>query len=288
MNSYTPQMPTPKLKDSCDPCSASKLRCDKQKPTCTRCAGLKQPCYYSPARRAGRPHRVRLDRSQVVETGARGGTISNSIRAKESRYNGQQQREQSQLAKIPAFSTPYPNAGEDDCTRIAISILKELNPPPSGHNPSVTNLTTTEACEQLLTILVCPCSEQPGVALLVASGCISLMDMVYHPSHDYSTQDQSSLNMWNNTSTDPFTESSSMMWAMPSSSKHTIANQPPYGVEDLAKIAKVISQFTDKYCQEPKHGSGLPFTNWLVTPILPLLRLRLQAVTREAARRLVI
>ncbi|KAI1195492.1 hypothetical protein F5X97DRAFT_335277 [Nemania serpens] len=281
-------MPMPKLKDSCDPCSASKLRCDKQKPTCTRCAGLRQLCYYSPARRAGRPHRVRLDKSQVVESGARDATLSNSTQAEGNRYNGQQQREQPQLAQISTFPPPDPDAREDDCTRIAISILKELNPPPTGRSPSPNNLSTTEACQRLLTILVCPCSEQPGVALLVASGCISLMDMVYDPNDSHATQDPSSLNMWNNIPADPFTESSSMVWPMSSSSKHTIPSETPRGVEDLAKIAKVISQFTDKYCREPKHGSGLPYTNWLVTPILPLLRLRLQAVTRKAARRLVV
>ncbi|GKT46334.1 uncharacterized protein ColSpa_06515 [Colletotrichum spaethianum] len=32
------------------------------------------------------------------------------------------------------------------------------------------------ACQMLLTILVCPCSDQPAVALLVASGCLALMD----------------------------------------------------------------------------------------------------------------
>ncbi|KAL9632145.1 MAG: hypothetical protein Q9204_003913 [Flavoplaca sp. TL-2023a] len=51
--------PARKLKDCCDVCSAFKLRCDKQKPTCMRCANVNRPCTYSPARRAGRPHAVR-------------------------------------------------------------------------------------------------------------------------------------------------------------------------------------------------------------------------------------
>lgn len=45
--------PTPKLKDSCDTCAASKIRCDKQKPLCGRCERLGYPCFYSPARRIG-------------------------------------------------------------------------------------------------------------------------------------------------------------------------------------------------------------------------------------------
>ncbi|CAD6503071.1 BgTH12-02741 [Blumeria graminis f. sp. triticale] len=48
--------PTPKLKDSCDMCSASKVRCNKQKPVCDRCERLGCSCFYSPARRVGRPY----------------------------------------------------------------------------------------------------------------------------------------------------------------------------------------------------------------------------------------
>ena len=45
-----------KLKDTCDVCSASKVKCDKQKPTCSRCDKLGYSCFYSLARRKGRPH----------------------------------------------------------------------------------------------------------------------------------------------------------------------------------------------------------------------------------------
>ncbi|KAH8691647.1 hypothetical protein BGW36DRAFT_363974 [Talaromyces proteolyticus] len=40
-----------KLKDTCDMCSASKVKCDKRKPLCSRCERLGYPCFYSPARR---------------------------------------------------------------------------------------------------------------------------------------------------------------------------------------------------------------------------------------------
>ncbi|KAL1971163.1 hypothetical protein VTN77DRAFT_114 [Rasamsonia byssochlamydoides] len=45
-----------KLKDTCDLCSASKVRCSKEKPVCGRCEKYGYPCFYSPARRMGRPH----------------------------------------------------------------------------------------------------------------------------------------------------------------------------------------------------------------------------------------
>ena len=38
-------------KDTCDMCSSSKVKCDKKRPVCGRCARLDYPCFYSPARR---------------------------------------------------------------------------------------------------------------------------------------------------------------------------------------------------------------------------------------------
>ena len=38
-------------KDTCDMCSSSKVKCDKKRPICGRCARLDYPCFYSPARR---------------------------------------------------------------------------------------------------------------------------------------------------------------------------------------------------------------------------------------------
>ncbi|KAL8751993.1 MAG: hypothetical protein Q9199_006052 [Rusavskia elegans] len=45
-----------KLKETCDSCSASKVKCEKQWPKCSRCDNLGYPCFYSPAMRKGRPH----------------------------------------------------------------------------------------------------------------------------------------------------------------------------------------------------------------------------------------
>ncbi len=59
------RIPSPqKLKDTCDMCTASKVRCDKEKPICSRCDKLDYPCFYSPARRMGRPHPPRTTSSQ--------------------------------------------------------------------------------------------------------------------------------------------------------------------------------------------------------------------------------
>ena len=45
------ELSTQKVKDTCDMCSASKVRCNKNKPICSRCEKLGYPCFYSPARR---------------------------------------------------------------------------------------------------------------------------------------------------------------------------------------------------------------------------------------------
>ncbi|XXG94162.1 hypothetical protein Hte_000414 [Hypoxylon texense] len=44
-----------KLRSSCDRCTALKIRCDKQRPTCERCRLAGPACVYSPYRWKGRP-----------------------------------------------------------------------------------------------------------------------------------------------------------------------------------------------------------------------------------------
>lgn len=46
---------TGKLRQTCDPCSEAKVKCDKGNPRCSRCDRLAYNCVYSPARRIGRP-----------------------------------------------------------------------------------------------------------------------------------------------------------------------------------------------------------------------------------------
>ncbi|KAI1486578.1 aflatoxin regulatory protein-domain-containing protein [Biscogniauxia mediterranea] len=46
--------PTPKLKDSCHNCATAKLRCSKEKPTCSRCEKQGKKCQYLATKRAGR------------------------------------------------------------------------------------------------------------------------------------------------------------------------------------------------------------------------------------------
>ncbi|EHK20649.1 uncharacterized protein TRIVIDRAFT_49693 [Trichoderma virens Gv29-8] len=296
-SSFTNCTPIRKLKDSCDLCSASKLRCNKQKPTCTRCAALNQPCSYSPARRAGRPHRVReksqqqsldvtvestmqpagdSDQSSDLSLGTAaflGVQSQRHDRNNEQRHQQQPPEPLSRQVSVPIHDT------REDCTRVAIYILEQLDLARRQSGLANVSSATTDACQRLLTILVCPCSEQPGVALLVACGCISLMDTVHHC---HVAQGTSIPELPNSTTTTPATEKDIPGWPR-SSSSHSSHG----GMEQLAKIAKLILQFTDRYAQEPKGGTGWAQTTWLVAPIAALLRFRLQSVTHQAAKRLV-
>src|SRR5947208_442156 len=49
----------PKLRDSCHACASSKLKCYKEKPTCSRCAKRGITCEYVATKRGGRKHENR-------------------------------------------------------------------------------------------------------------------------------------------------------------------------------------------------------------------------------------
>lgn len=326
MEAYKTQPPVRKLKDSCDVCSASKLRCDKQKPTCARCASLNRPCTYSPARRGGRPHRVRRDRNKSQSQSQSQSPrqcfgIPSQTDSEMSCSNGWFLRTQSTAHPYNQDSQPSAQSAEVspspcknpmntrlaaetaetdmDCTMVALWIVEQLErnkeQRPRAAAPTYMHggLTATEACQRLLTILMCPCSEQVEVALLVASGCISLMDVVHRSAgcaseslgHDGSAPSSDSPSL--SSEQDPLMWS----WSQPQSFSRScsLASDSQSQVGDLSKIAKVVMQFTERYCQDAKGALGARWehTTWVVGPVAVLLRCRLQSVTHGVARRLV-
>ncbi|PHH66068.1 hypothetical protein CDD81_593 [Ophiocordyceps australis] len=286
MESYAARAPARKLKDSCDLCSASKLRCDKQKPTCARCAGLGQACSYSPARRAGRPHRVRRDKKHFTTPIVSSSGMSEGSRDSDHGSDASPDSYALGVAEAnhqhSAAESPWPclaDSGTGDCTRTAISLIQQLSMARSLAAPRrAASSATTDACQGLLKILICPCSEQPGVALLVASGCLSLIDTAQHLLSCQASRD---------------TPSSQVPSCAAASPKHDwarwqgLANSRQSGVAELANIAKVVMQFIARCCQEPEMGSAWATTSWLVAPIAAMLRTRLQSVTDEAVTSLV-
>lgn len=69
---------TPKLRDSCITCAASKVKCDKQKPTCARCAKRSLACEYCVTKRAGRKHDTRTSGPKNATRSLPGSTSSTS------------------------------------------------------------------------------------------------------------------------------------------------------------------------------------------------------------------
>ncbi|KAK7515022.1 uncharacterized protein IWZ02DRAFT_168634 [Phyllosticta citriasiana] len=54
-NSPSPSSKPPRIRQSCDSCQRSKVKCSQDRPVCTRCQKHGYNCVYSPSRRAGRP-----------------------------------------------------------------------------------------------------------------------------------------------------------------------------------------------------------------------------------------
>ncbi len=63
----------PKLRDSCDPCASSKLKCSKEKPTCARCAKRGITCEYVATKRGGRKP---INRASISESRPTSGATS--------------------------------------------------------------------------------------------------------------------------------------------------------------------------------------------------------------------
>nr|WPM83326.1 ProsH [Phaeosphaeria sp.] len=55
------------LRNSCEPCHASKLRCSREKPTCARCTKNGTECTYAPTKRPGRPRKVPAAASSISQ-----------------------------------------------------------------------------------------------------------------------------------------------------------------------------------------------------------------------------
>ncbi|KAH8781017.1 hypothetical protein F5883DRAFT_483824 [Diaporthe sp. PMI_573] len=334
LSSYASVTPIRKLKDSCDLCSSSKVRCDKTKPACSRCVSLGHSCSYSPARRAGRPHRIHTQSKKGHSPSLAGdsrlsdpASIRNSspftsgmsmlddaaffgTQTRNHNLNNHHQQqhiqEQSTEASCRNRSAGGPDTGAFDCFSVATCTLEQLEIARQRSDFTHSTSTITEACQRLLTILICPCSEKSLVALLLASGCISLMNTARDLSKNcFMAAQDTGTSPRPSTGTTPAalssTESSNLdyfstfNWPMPppsSSSNASLAgSNGSFGVEELARIAKVISHFTERYCQGPKGGTpqaSWAHTTWLLEPLVASLRLKLQSVTLEATERLVL
>ncbi|KAF9693043.1 hypothetical protein EKO04_009303 [Ascochyta lentis] len=66
--SKAPSLTDVTLRNSCDPCGASKVKCNGQKPECSRCVKKHLDCSYSVPKRPGRPQQTKRQRRQDGST----------------------------------------------------------------------------------------------------------------------------------------------------------------------------------------------------------------------------
>ncbi|OQD64769.1 hypothetical protein PENPOL_c007G01492 [Penicillium polonicum] len=302
----------PKLKDSCDKCSASKVRCTREKPFCSRCDKLGYTCFYSPARRAGRPYR---SKKQVSE--GRNSEESNRLSARNitttqfvdesaklySRFNGSA-TPANVTSNIPiSRSTPSNNkaAQEDpsttkshevsypDCLLVVLETFSELEVsaeqlrrvlPVEASLLNAIAQTITAAFHRLSTILICPCSQRAEVGMLVSAICMSIIDIHAMAISNFA-KDQPPTGLL----------SQPMPLGIPGVGLNRTPGHDATTMQvftELSELARLILQLTERYNERGGASSwgGLRNGSELPTDIMPgmatFLRERLHQTTNDA------
>ncbi|TKW57949.1 Aflatoxin biosynthesis regulatory protein [Colletotrichum tanaceti] len=106
-----------RLRNSCDLCTRSKLKCDQMKPSCNRCVRRGQGCVYSQVRKAGRPPKTpnKLQGAEWKIRLDKGG-----------------ERNMSFYTSSPLVSTPGSTAWPMDATAASISSDSRTPSPSAG------------------------------------------------------------------------------------------------------------------------------------------------------------
>ncbi|KAH8810946.1 putative C6 transcription factor [Xylogone sp. PMI_703] len=134
----------PKLRDSCHACAASKLKCYKEKPTCSRCAKRGITCEYVAVKRAGRkPSRPSTDSNRENST---------SNPATNANHKDQSTPEGNQISYQSAVSStaPQPSPGVVQLsprpgTSGSLDIISNLFSPSEDQALSSTNIELNDS-----------------------------------------------------------------------------------------------------------------------------------------------
>jgi len=105
---------TPKLRDSCHVCAASKIKCNKEKPTCARCAKRGLTCEYFVTKRAGRRHDARPSEKPNVTQALPGSSSSTSS--------------ETRISTSPNIIQPSPRQHTSDYSDILPNFLSPADP----------------------------------------------------------------------------------------------------------------------------------------------------------------
>lgn len=213
-----------KLKDSCDVCSASKVRCTKEKPVCKRCEKFGYHCLYSPARRVGRPYRPCSTQSPVITTQDSNSPpkydVTNapitsqqpwlspiatdiSIEEVPDSISGSSEDPTPIISNsITASSIGSIDSGASrttshvDCACVGLDIIYNLMSSSrelyDKNQSSLANVKSSlsTAKKLLCRILICPCSQNLDVALLLAAIFNMMLDLIESLGQKIRAKDQ--------------------------------------------------------------------------------------------------
>lgn len=305
-----------KLKDSCDNCSSSKVRCTKEKPSCARCEKSGYTCFYSPARRVGRPYRSR-EASSVEKKDEEAELLPSTRAIKVTRFADEGDRSFSRSTassthvdasrnsfiadpgpsrQNTSFGTQEPEDNpaekhkhtvEPDCVLVAMDLFSELEVPAEQLRrscPVNSNLlnstaqTITAVIRRLFTILVCPCAERAEIGMLIYAISMTIIDI-------HAMTIVKSIHH----KTPPVMLDQTRLWDDPeamvqgSLEKEAVTMRVLGG---LSKVAKLVLQFTQRYSGDAEGKKVIHEDKDILPDFLPELgnhmRERLQQITNDA------
>lgn len=394
----SPAVP-PRLKNSCDMCSVSKVRCESQKPVCSRCTKLGHPCSYSIARRVGRRHGSRRIQEHPAEPPVR--QVPGAIPERQAQDSRSYGRSTAQSCSLPSLvplrpSTAGPPGTEDDALPSSSHGRKKTGPRPiddvrqgfqdilmssppllspgqsvqpqycqatsssvtSNGRPSGGSITSfsneasslaaldesidcmgvamalqeqledgstrlcssspsmlggggrrfpmefmrsvdgaletlSSACNRLSTVLICTCSERLEVGLLVATVCISMLDM-YGAIVRYSATSSQELTGTSAGENDAFqqwnlldltTNSHKRRASLMELDRGPPAEESPIldrVFEELPKVGSLVLQFSKRYRAVNAPDGAMTGSTELLYALASYARVRLQNVKNEA------
>lgn len=182
------------------------------------------------------------------------------------------------------------NDSGSDCVSVSMAILQQLDTTNSKLQLEATAggridsqsleaaiRTVTTAFRRLSTILICPCSETSEVGLLVASNCLTILE-IYGIIISNSTKPKDHLS--------PALYDDAIQWDRMDVCTKCFQDRPEEGMAtlkvlgELPKVAKFVLQFANRYSD--REDGSLDF----LPPLATFLRSRLQSITNEATYRL--
>lgn len=112
-NSSSSNNNIPKLRDSCVACASSKVRCHRQKPSCSRCLKRKIPCEYVTSKRGGRNPASGQRRSSETRTTTTTASSKahNNAKASSTKTSARQYSSRSSTPRIDWFFPSFCGTG---------------------------------------------------------------------------------------------------------------------------------------------------------------------------------